>query len=277
MLRPFRVGVGTAVLERPFELSHGRVLNVKITQGRPGKLRIELPSAEELLPGDRREFVAQIKSCLRIAEDYSEFYSVAKQHKEYRWISASGAGRLLRAPTVFEDVVKMICTTNCSWALTQLMVGNLCTTLGTPAGDGSFTFPRPEVVAASSERFLRKHVRAGYRSPYILELSRRAASGEFDPETLRDGNLPTADLYDRVRSVKGVGPYAAGNILKLLGHYDHLGIDSWCRKQYSQIHRNGRKASDRVIERHYEPMGTWRGLFFWMDLTKQWYEKEFPF
>jgi hypothetical protein len=77
--------------------------------------------------------------------------------------------------------------------------------------------------------------------------------------------------------VKGVGPYAAGNILKLLGHYDRLGIDSWCRKQFFEIHRNGRKTTDRVIERHYQPYGKWRGLFFWLDLTKPWYDKEFPF
>jgi len=276
-LPPFKPDKEAAALKRPFELTAGRVVVVEMTQNAGGRLRLDIPSVRTLETGAKREMIAQVKTCLRLEEDYSDFYSVAKTHRIFRWIPRSGAGRLLRAPTVFEDVVKMICTTNCSWALTEIIVGNLCTKLGTPAGNGGFTFPRPDVIAGCTEHFLRKEVRAGYRSPYILELSRRAASGELDLEAWRAGDLPTTGLYDRVRSVKGVGPYAAGNILKLLGHFDHLGIDSWCRKQFFEIHRNGRKTSDRVIERFYQPFGKWRGLFFWLDLTKPWYDTKFPF
>jgi 3-methyladenine DNA glycosylase/8-oxoguanine DNA glycosylase len=275
-LPPFKPDREARALKRSFELSDGRVLAVTITHD-PGWLRLDLPSVRTLGDRAKGELLSQVKSCLRLEEDYREFYTFAKSREEYRWIPRAGAGRMLRAPTVFEDVVKMICTTNCSWALTKIMVGNLCRELGRPGGEGSFTFPRPEAVAGSTERFLRKHVRAGYRAPYLLEASRRAASGELDFESWRGTDLPASDLYDQVRSVKGIGPYAAGNILKLLGHYDHLGIDSWCRKKFFEIHRNGRKTSDRVIERHYESLGKWRGLFFWMDLTKHWYEKEFPF
>lgn len=276
-LPPFKADREAAALECPFVLPDGRVHVVGMTQKGAGRLRLDLPSTRALAKHAQREIVAQVKSCLRLDEDYSDFYSAAHARREYRWIPRAGAGRLLRAPTVFEDVVKMICTTNCSWALTQTMVENICRKLGTPAGNGSFTFPRPEVLAGSTESFLRKHVRAGYRVPYLLELSRRVTSGDLDVEGWRRNRLETADLYDQVRSVKGIGPYAAGNILKLLGHYDHLGIDSWCRKQFIEIHRNGRKTSDGVIERFYQSLGKWRGLFFWLDLTRPWYQKEFPF
>jgi len=188
-----------------------------------------------------------------------------------------GAGRLLRAPTVFEDVVKMICTTNCSWALTEIMVGNLCRKLGTRVDDAHFTFPVPEAIANISEKFLRKEIRAGYRAPYLLELSRRIAKGDLELESWRTSTLPTGELFKTALSVKGIGPYAAGNILKLLGRYDYLGIDSWCRKKFYEIHRNGKIASDRVIEKYYKPFGKWRGLFFWLDVTKHWYDQKFPF
>src|SRR6266545_2400997 len=49
-----------------------------------------------------------------------------KDLPDLRWALARGAGRLLRSPTVFEDAVKTLCTTNCSWALTRLMVERLC-------------------------------------------------------------------------------------------------------------------------------------------------------
>jgi hypothetical protein len=31
------------------------------------------------------------------------------------------------------------------------------------------------------------------------------------------------------------------------------------------------------MEKFYEHYGKWRGLFFWMDLTKHWYDYDFPF
>ena len=43
----------------------------------------------------------------RLDEDLSPFYVVIREDKELDWC-ASGAGRMLRAPSVFEDVVKTI-------------------------------------------------------------------------------------------------------------------------------------------------------------------------
>ncbi len=45
----------------------------------------------------------------RLDEDLSGFYAVVGGGGELAWC-ASGAGCMLRAPTVFEDVVKTICT-----------------------------------------------------------------------------------------------------------------------------------------------------------------------
>jgi hypothetical protein len=61
-------------------------------------------------------------------------------------------------------------------------------------------------------------------------------------------------------------------MLKLLGRYGGLGLDSWCRRKFSQIHRGGRKTGDRVIRRHYARFEEWRGLALWCDLTRDWIE-----
>jgi 3-methyladenine DNA glycosylase/8-oxoguanine DNA glycosylase len=45
----------------------------------------------------------------RLDEDLSGFYTLVGADGELSWC-ARGAGRMLRAPTVFEDVVKTICT-----------------------------------------------------------------------------------------------------------------------------------------------------------------------
>ena len=171
----------------------------------------------------------------------------------------------------------MICTTNCSWALTDVMVKALTKKLGTHLRGNLYAFPNPDSIAEVSESFLRKEIRCGYRAPYLLELSRRVVAGELSPEQWRNSAATTEELFDKVRSIKGVGEYAAANILKLLGRYDFLGLDSWCRSKFFEIYRKGRKVSDATIERHYARFGKWKGLFLWMDVTKDWYDKEFPF
>lgn len=276
-LPPFRVNKEKMALQLTLGVSSGKHAILEIEQKSSSLLSITAQPSAALSQVDKRELVSLVRSSLRMDEDYSEFYREARRHFHYRWIPRTGAGRLLRSPTVFEDVVKMICTTNCSWALTEIMINNLCNKLGAETAAGTHMFPAPEAIANSTERFLRKEIRAGYRAPYLLEMSKKIAAKKIDPESWRESTASTPELFEEVRSFKGVGPYAAGNILKLLGRYDYLGIDSWCRKKFAELQKNGRKKSDAYIEKSYLPFGRWRGLFFWMDMTKDWYDKRNPF
>src|SRR5436189_6010952 len=104
---------------------------------------------------------------LRLDDDIGAFYQLLVDDDDFNWIAEQGAGRLLRSPTVFEDLVKMICTTNCSWALTEKMVTGLVTELGTASDDDRKSFPSASAMAAQSVEFYRDKIRAGYRSPYL--------------------------------------------------------------------------------------------------------------
>ncbi len=242
-----------------------------------GLLRVSVGGGSSHQQQETRDMTQQISSMLRMGESFDQFYAEAKRHPQYRWIAVKGAGRLLRCPTVFEDVVKMICTTNCSWALTEIMVDALVTKLGTNLHGDVFSFPAPEAIASHSESFLRKEIHCGYRAPYLLELSRKILEGKISIEEWRTSAAPTEELFKLVGTVKGVGPYAAGNILKLLGRYNYLGLDSWCRRTFFEMFTKGRKVKDSTIEKHYAAFGKWRGLFLWMDVTKDWHTGEFPF
>lgn len=242
----------------------------------PGVIRTAVSSRRPLTADDRTELRTLVRRCFRLDEDFSPFHRMAANAPTYKWIAKRRVGRLLRAPTVFEDLVKMICTTNCSWALTTAMVTKLCASLGDRFDTHRFAFPTPRVLADSSESFLRNTVRAGYRAPYLLSLARSIDNGTLDPERWLDKNIPAEELYHQLQSVRGVGEYAAGNILKLLGRYDYLGLDSWVRGQYSRLHHGGRRVSDATIARRYKEFGCWRGLLFWLEMTKHWYEEKFP-
>ena len=153
---------------------------------------------------------------------------------------------MFRSASVFEDIVKMMCTTNCSWSLTKSMTANLVGTLG-KEWNGDRTFPTPEALAGVSEKFVRKEIRAGYRSPFLIEFAERVANKSLDVERWRVEPIPTEDLFENLRSIKGIGEYAAGNLLRLLGHYDAMAFDSWVRAEFYKKHKQGRRVLDRTI------------------------------
>jgi 3-methyladenine DNA glycosylase/8-oxoguanine DNA glycosylase len=275
-LPPFLVNKQENSLSRLLELKNGTLV-LSILKEQKGKISVALSSQAALSADQRAEVRILLSQCLRVNEDLSEFYKEAVRHPGSRWIPKAGAGRLLRSPTVFEDVIKMICTTNCSWSLTEIMVGNFTALLGKNFGDGNFAFPSPSSIAGTTESFLRKNVRTGYRSPYLLEFATAVADGTLDVEGWRSSSLTTDRLFEQVKTVKGMGDYAAGNILKLLGRYDYLGLDSWVRGKFYELHSRGRKVKDSTIETHYASLGKWKGLFFWLEMTRYWYDHKFPF
>jgi 3-methyladenine DNA glycosylase/8-oxoguanine DNA glycosylase len=230
------------------------------------KLRIDLASSK-IKP---EKIVRDTRHILRLDDDLSGLYAAVADNERLAWIAHRRAGRLLRSPTVWEDLVKTICTTNCSWALTKIMVNNLVDKLGADAGKGKHAFPVPQEMALQDEQFYRIEIKAGYRAPYFIELAEKVASGELNPESWLNSDLPTAELKKEMKKVKGVGDYAAENLLKLVGRYDGLALDSWLRSQFYKNHNNGRACKDIKIERHYKKYGEWRGLVIWCDMTEKW-------
>src|SRR5205814_10163131 len=109
--------------------------------------------------------LATLARMLRLDEDLSRFYALIEADSDLAW-AAAGAGRMLRSPSVFEEVVKTICTTNCAWSATERMVGALVAELGA-AGLRGHAFPTAEAMADADESFYRDVARAGYRGAYL--------------------------------------------------------------------------------------------------------------
>ena len=239
-----------------------------LVEAKRSKLNVTLSQK----PRDLERISSGIRHILRLDDDLSSFYEMLDGHERLSWVPNVKAGRMLRSSNVWEDLIKTICTTNCSWALTKKMVFNLVEHLGETAKDGRKAFPTAHAMASQTEGFYRDKIRAGYRSPYFLELAERVASGELDVEAWLHSDLLTPELKKQLKSVKGVGDYAAENLLKLLGRYDGLALDSWLRGGFYKTHNNGRACKDKKIERHYSKFGEWKGLAIWCDMTEKWFE-----
>jgi N-glycosylase/DNA lyase len=206
---------------------------------------------------------------LNLDEDLSAFYGVAAADPELAW-AAQGAGRMLRSPTVFEEVVKTICTTNCAWSATVRMTSALVEQLGEPsAGGHGHAFPQPAAMAAAADAFYRDVVRAGYRGPYLRAIADEVAAGQLDLEQLLDPQLPDAEVAERLLALPGVGPYAAAHVMMLLGRYSSLVLDSWTRPKYARL-VGRKKVADSTIVRRFRRYGPYAGLAFWLFLTRDW-------
>jgi 3-methyladenine DNA glycosylase/8-oxoguanine DNA glycosylase len=254
---------------------------IALPRGRPQSVVVsEAPGRRASLSGrNGREsdaVLAGVAHVLRLDEDLSEFYALAREDPDLAWV-ANGAGRLMRSQTVFEDVVKTICTTNTAWSGTVRMVSAIVEHLGEAAagapaeGPLGRAFPSPAAMAAAPESFYRDVARAGYRGAYLRSLAEAVASGEIDLEVLATADpeeLSDGEVAERLLDLPGVGPYAAAHVMMLVGRYSRLVLDSWTRPKYASL--NGRKAKDTSIERRFRRYGRYSGLAFWLFLTRDW-------
>ena len=275
-LPPMFPNEDAGALTMTLETAPGKARTVFVEPGGRRRVRMSVLGAA---PG-KRDFDALVdmtRHVLRLDEDLSPFYAVAEGDPELAWVT-SGAGRMIRSPTVYEEIVKTVCTTNCAWGATVRMVNALVENLGTPAPRAPATgiegraFPSPESMASVGEDFYRDVVRAGYRGRYFMELAESVAGGDLDVEEFANASadeLPDDELEQRLLALPGVGPYAAAHIMMMLGRYSRLILDSWTRPKYARL--RGRKAvKDSTIVRRFRPYRNYAGLAFWMYLTRDW-------
>jgi N-glycosylase/DNA lyase len=123
-------------------------------------------------------------------------------------------------------------------------------------------FPDPGGLARATEAELRE-LGLGYRAIAVRRLAEQMAVGDLPRDAAVWAALPTSELRTRLLALRGIGTYAAANLLMLLGHYDHLAIDSWLRRAVRHAWFAGAPATDREIEAAFESFGPWRALVYW--------------
>ncbi len=243
------------------QLSNGRVLEYRVGEAANG-VQVDVPG--RLGQAEREEIANKVTWMLGLDLDFSGFYRAARHEPKLRNARRLARGRVLRSPTFFEDVLKTILTTNTLWAATKRMNLNLIGQFGeVHPGNESRAFPRPERIATSSQKALREHVRVGYRAPAILELAQRVTAGELDLESFKTSDLPTPDLRKELLKIRGVGPYAAANLLMILGRPDFIPVDTYALKMVSHEWHRGRPVTPKQVEKAFTKWGEYKGLAFW--------------
>ncbi len=260
-LAPFGFDENTSTLSYTFRASNGRVMQINMNDARTGVAVDVKGRLSKLEVNEIREAITWM---FALDADYSSFYEVARREQKLRKAIKFAYGRVLRSPTLFEDVVKTLFTTNTLWGATKNMTKKLIASFGDPLpGSDLKAFPTPESIAASSPEVLKETVRVGYRAPALHELAVRVASGELDLESLKQSTLPSLELRKELLKINGIGPYAAANLLLILGRSDYIPIDSWALKLVSYEWYEGGPVTAKEVERAFEKWGMYKGFAFW--------------
>lgn len=201
----------------------------------PGGVRVLVEP--DLTVRSTAEATAALRWVLCLDDDLEDLHAACDRVPSLRWVRGAAAGRVLRAPTAFEDLAGTLASTNTSYAATQRMVR------GVVRG----AFPTPDDVLALGEGRLRA-AGWGYRAPSLLALARRAD----EVERWTDPALPDDEVLTGLRSLPGFGPFAAASALPLLGHRPRpLVLDGWLRRQVPD-------------PSPFLAMGRWAGTGVWL-------------
>lgn len=270
LLEPNHWDPRTRTLSRILDLSGGPV-RLDVVQPDGAGTALLIRADRGLAKPERAEAQRFLSRMLRLDEDHDlirDFHKV-----DPRW-KRSGRGRLMRSPTLFEDVIKTVTSCNVTWPSTVVMNIRLCEVVGRGGA-----FPSAKKLASTRPATLRARCRVGYRDARMIELadmfSTSPAKGGIDQAWLEDPATPDKDLLEKLLSLPGIGPYAAANIMQLLGRYHRLPLDSESVRHGKKV--MGLKGSEKQIMKrvgaHFAPFGKHAFRSYWFELW-EYYESK---
>lgn len=152
-------------------------------------------------------------------------------------ISYGGGMRILRQEN-WETIVSFLISQNNNIPRIKKCVEGLCVNQGTPIGiykgRNYYAFPTAEHLHQLGVEEL-DTCRLGYRAKYIVETARQIVTGDRILDQL--SNAATAEAYELLLSLNGVGPKVANCIMLFaLGRYDSFPLDVWIKRVMNQIY-----------------------------------------
>jgi 3-methyladenine DNA glycosylase/8-oxoguanine DNA glycosylase len=258
--RATRAGTFKRVLDLP-----GGPVTVTITQPGGKGTELVLACSRTLQKADKQVLTRQLTRMLRLDEPAETLRAFHKL--DPRW-KKSGRGRLFRSPTLFEDVIKTITSCNVAWPSTIRMNRRLCEVFGREGA-----FPTAEALADQRPASLRAQCGVGYRDGRIVEMAKLFATGQVDPAWFEDPTHDDETIRERLIELPGIGPYAAANILQLLGRFGHLPLDTESVRHGRVVlkMRGSSKSIMKRVARTFEPFGEHKFRSYWFELW-QFYE-----
>jgi N-glycosylase/DNA lyase len=144
----------------------------------------------------------------------------------------------------WECLVSFLCSSAKNIPHIKCIVENLCRHYGKPVSLDNYRgygFPSPDQISDGRDL---ERIKAGFRTRYLLEASRRVKS--MDLRAL--GKLEYRDAKKELMTLPGVGEKVADCVLLFsLDFTEAFPVDTWIRKAMHRGYHGGKKVSDRGI------------------------------
>ena len=218
---------------------------------------------------EQAEAKSQLVRMLRLDEDPK---TVRGFHKvDPRW-KKTGRGRLMRSTSLFQDVVRTVTSCNVTWPSTVHMNERLCAVVGGGA------FPTAQKLKRTRASTLRARCRVGYRDKRLVQLADLFASGAIDEVRWTSPETSDDEVFKELVALPGIGPYAAANIMQLLGRYGRLPLDTESARHGRVV--LGMEGTDAEVMRrvgeHFAPFGEHAFRSYWFELWDFYESKRGP-
>lgn len=213
-----------------------------------------------------------VRHVFRFDDDLNRFYSLFDGDLLSTAFSEFKGLRLMGALNPFEALISSICSQNNSVRNWNNTAQKLKTLYGhrlyLPDGTVFYQFPTPETLAKAKVRDIKQVTRAGYRSQYIVKISRMITRGGLD--LLQTAKMKYPEAKQEIMKGPGIGPKVADCFLLYgLGFLEAAPVDVWVHRGVRQLYRRKRitrPAAGDLLRQRYDG---WAGyaqlyLFHWI-------------
>ncbi|KAL2472293.1 Uncharacterized protein Adt_40429 [Abeliophyllum distichum] len=140
----------------------------------------------------------------------------------------------------------------------------------------SGNFPTPRELVSLNDKTLNQRCNLGYRASNILRLAQQIQNGTLKLSAFEENYdlQSTEELYRKLLSIKGFGPFACANVMMCIGFYQKIPVDTETIKHLKEVHGMKfptKRATTVQIYDKYEPF---QCLAYWMERV-DYYEKRF--
>ena len=189
-LAPFQWDEAARTLARIEQMDSGKVVRLAMREAPDGGVEIETDGEE-----GEAEITAKVRRIFQMDLNMAGFRAFCEARAELAHIPRKKQGRLLRSPTLWEDAVKVILTTNTTWAQTKTMTRRFVAEWGAAhvSNPEIRAFPLPQRIAALNFEHFAAIAKVGYRAAALYELAQRIGEAQ-DFEAWNHCDLPTDEL-----------------------------------------------------------------------------------
>ena len=125
-----------------YKTTAGSVLCLELSAAGSG-VRVGVPESDTPVADLRDEIETLVRRMLSLDQDLRPFYAAMRGFDGYGWLEAQRRGRILVCASLWEDLAKVLLTTNTSWAQTvQMCARTLSTRHATSASFRSPCLPQ---------------------------------------------------------------------------------------------------------------------------------------